>query len=88
MTNLFDWIFGEKVDTNRPYATYKGFDVLDNGEVVSTVWVSMVIQNGEEEDLEYHDDEDDALSFIGDYVVDRNMPIVKGGMDKEGRTFS
>ncbi len=80
----------ELSDSGGRYTTYKGFDVIEeDGSVGSTVWVSMEIdEQGEEIDLEYHDEPEDAGTFAFDHAQQRDIPYIKGGMDVRGRTFS
>ena len=74
----------ELSDSGGRYTTWK-----EDGSVGSTIWVAMEIdESGDEIDIDYFDEPEDARDAAFEHSQDHEIPMIKGGMDIRGRTFS
>lgn len=63
------------------YVTYRGFPVMIKGKQVSTVWVVMEIEGEDEIDVEYFDEESDAMSEAMYISEQKDIDYREGKLD-------
>jgi len=60
------------------FATYEGVPMIEDDEQVMTIWVSQEYDGSEWIDLEYHDDESDAVDYAMQHSEDHDIEYVGG----------